>query len=34
VFDDRLRMDRDVLADGAEAHLLELFGRLGPAKPR
>jgi hypothetical protein len=34
VFDDRLRMDRDVLADGAEAHLLEIFGRLGPARPR
>ena len=33
VFDDRLRMDRDVLADGAEAHLLELFDRLGPARP-
>jgi hypothetical protein len=34
VFDDRLRMDRDVLADGAEAHLLEIFGRLGPAQLR
>jgi hypothetical protein len=34
VFDDRLRMDRDVLADGAEAHLLTIFGRLGPAQPR
>jgi hypothetical protein len=29
VFDDRLRMDRDLLADGAQAHLLQLFGRLG-----
>lgn len=29
VFDDPLRMDRDLLADGAEAHLLSMFGRLG-----
>jgi hypothetical protein len=31
VFADRLRMDRDLLADGAEAHLLTMFGRLGAA---
>jgi hypothetical protein len=31
VFDDPMRMDRDLLSDGAEAHLLKLFGRLGPA---
>jgi len=30
VFGDELRMDRDALADGAAAHLLRLFGRLGP----
>jgi hypothetical protein len=29
VFDDPLRMDRDLLADGAEARLLTMFGRLG-----
>jgi hypothetical protein len=29
VFADPLRMDRDLLADGAEAHLLSMFGRLG-----
>ncbi len=36
VFDDPLRMDRDLLADGAAAHLLSMFGRLGPpaATPR
>jgi hypothetical protein len=37
VFDDPLRMDRDLLADGAEARLLSMFGRLGSpqeAKPR
>jgi hypothetical protein len=28
-FDDRLRMDRDLLADAAQAHLLKMFGRLG-----
>lgn len=28
-FDDPMRMDRDLLADAAEAHLLKLFGRLG-----
>ena len=28
-FDDPMRMDRDILADGAEARLLEIFGRLG-----
>ncbi len=28
-FGDRLRMDRDLLADGAQAHLLKMFGRLG-----
>lgn len=28
-FDDPMRMDRDLLADAAEAHLLRLFGRLG-----
>jgi len=32
VFDDPLRMDRDLLADGAAAHLLSMFGRLGPAE--
>jgi hypothetical protein len=31
VFADRLRMDRDLLADGAEARLLTMFGRLGAA---
>jgi hypothetical protein len=29
-FDDPMRMDRDLLADGAQAYLLELFGTLGP----
>lgn len=28
-FDDPMRMDRDLLADAAEAHLLAMFGRLG-----
>jgi hypothetical protein len=28
-FGDPLRMDRDILADGAEARFLEIFGRLG-----
>ncbi len=28
-FEDRLRLDRDLLADGAQAHLLTMFGRLG-----
>jgi hypothetical protein len=28
-FADERRMERDLLADGAEAHLLEMFGRLG-----
>ena len=31
VFADKLRMDRDLLADGAEARLLTMFGRLGAA---
>jgi len=29
-FDDDTRMERDLLADGAQAHLLRMFGRLGP----
>jgi hypothetical protein len=28
-FADERRMERDLLADGAEARLLQLFGRLG-----
>jgi hypothetical protein len=32
-FADEMRMDRDLLADGAEAHLLRMFGRLGVAQP-
>jgi len=29
-FDDDTRMERDLLADAAKAHLLRLFGKLGP----
>ena len=29
VFGDEMRMDRDFMADGAQAHLLEMFGKLG-----
>ncbi|MCS0502686.1 hypothetical protein [Ancylobacter mangrovi] len=32
-FDDEMRMDRDLLADGAEAELLRLFGKLGTPAP-
>jgi len=32
-FNERMRMDRDLLADGAEARLLEMFGRLGSTAP-
>lgn len=28
-FNDRMRLDRDLLADGAQAHLLRMFGKLG-----
>jgi hypothetical protein len=33
VFDDEMRMDRDFLADGAQAYLMERFGKLGKATP-
>ena len=29
MFGDEMRMDRDFMADGAQAHLLRMFGRLG-----
>lgn len=32
-FDDEMRMDRDLLGDAAEAYLLEIFGKLGRARP-
>ena len=32
-FADEQRMDRDLLSDGAEARLLQMFGRLGAARP-
>jgi hypothetical protein len=28
-FDDDTRMERDLLADGAQEHLMRIFGRLG-----
>ncbi|MGE0718703.1 MAG: hypothetical protein AB7P02_24865 [Alphaproteobacteria bacterium] len=32
-FDDEMRMDRDMMADGAHAYLLRLFGKLGAPRP-
>ena len=32
-FNDEMRMDRDMMADGAEAYLLRLFGKLGTPRP-
>ncbi|MEP9375272.1 hypothetical protein ABLE91_01065 [Aquabacter sp. CN5-332] len=33
VFDDEMRMDRDLLSDAAQAYLLEKFGKLGKSRP-